>query len=482
MNQINDSFNTKVIDGVGWKFAEKIGVQIIQLVIQIILARILLPEEFGVVGLLSIFIYILEVFISQGLSLSIIQKKDIDEIDLSSTFYINILLSIAIYGLLFISAPFISELFNNSSYIMYLRVLGLIIVFGAFCSVQNSLLSRNLDYKKSFFRHSFNIVTQGISGIILARLGFGVWSLVLSKVIGEFVGSIILIVSVDWKPQLCFSFNRVKILFSFGSKVLLTNLFNTVFNNITSFLIGIFFEPIEVGFYQKGQQVPQTIMVAIDGSMNEVMFSALSRIQTDIGYLKSYMRKFIRTSYYFVLPLMIGLILVSEKAVLVVLTDKWYRCIPFLRIQCLICLIWPLSAIINALNALGKSSLTLAFSIISKCLFIFFALIFLKKGVEGIMIGALIASIISTIISLLVSYKYIHYSLLEFLKDLKKIFFITTIMSICVLTISFIGINNDFILLFIQISVGIFSYIFLSYLFKEESFLLLIDIIKNFKN
>lgn len=465
----NENLKERAIHGALWKFAEKIGMNLMQVVIQIVLARLLLPEDYGIIGLLTIFIGISDVFILQGFTTALIQKKDADEVDFSSVFFANILMSLCIYVLFFAIAPAVAIFYNLPQLCEVMRVMSLNILIGALCAVHNAIISKNLEFKVSFIRNMANTATQGIVGIAMALLGFGVWSLVGSKIAGTFIGMLVLCCTVDWKPKLVFSAERISSLFNFSSKILGTNLLNTVFNNIHSIIIGKFFLPVDVGYYQRGQQIPQVAMTAIDGSLNEVLYPTLSILQNDLQKLKSALRRSMKTSLYIVLPMIIGLMVTAEPLTRLLLTDKWLPSVPFMQLTCAITIFWPFSARLHALNALGLSDVTFKLSIITKILVILMIIICIPQGIYAIMWGSLFASCISFFITSYYIDKYIGYSFIELGRDIVYPTLLTIFMAILVVTTgSFI--DKLLLKLLVQILVGLIFYFGVSELLNLEQY------------
>ena len=472
----NENIRNKALNGFIWKFSEKVGTQLLQIVLQIILARILLPSDYGLIAILSIFITISDVFITQGFSTGIIQKKVVDDLDCSSIFWANLLLSFILYLILFLISPYVAKFYKNELLTKIMRVLSLNVIIGAIGSVHNAVLSRKLDFKKSFYRNLSNIITQGIVGIILAYKGYGVWSLVFSKLSGSLVGSLVLCLTVEWRPKFVFSLERVTNLFYFSSRILGTNILNTFFNNVHTVIIGKYYTNDILGYYQRGQQIPQASMTAVDGSMNEVLYATLSKYQDDIPNLKRILRKSMKLSMYVVMPLMFGLISIAKPLTIFLLTEKWIHSVPFMQLSCIICMFWPLTARIHGLNALGRSDVTLKIEIISKLLTLALILVLVPFGIYAIMYGTIIASCISLwIVSFYVN-KYIGYTNKEMFRDLLPTFISSIIMMICVL---FAGkfVQNIFLKLVVEILIGITVYGFLSDFFKIDSFFYLKDII-----
>ena len=475
------SLQKNTISGIGWKFMEKICSQGISLIVQIILARILLPAEFGIVGYMVLFINLCDVFLLQGFSTALIQKKDADEIDYSSVFFANIIMSLIIYMILYLIAPWLSRFYHEPQIISIMRVMSLTVVIGSFSAVHCAIMSKTLDFKKSFFRGLANIIVYAIVGISLANSGYGAWSLVWAKLAGVAVGSIVLLFTVKWKPILAFSMRRIKILFNFSSKVLSTNLLNTLFNNINSIIIGRFYTSSDMGFYQRGQSIPQAAMQAIDGSLSEVMYPAFSILQNDVDKLKSAMRRTIKTSTYIVFPLLIGLMVLSKPLTLFLLTEKWLDSVPFMQLTCISCMFWPLASMNHALNAIGKSDITLKLSVLSKCITLIILIISARFGIIYILYGNIISSIISIFITSYYVEQNLGYTLRELLVDILPNLCLSFIMGGIVFVVSCIGINVVLVL-FSCILIGVLVYLVGSFVFKIESAKYLILIIKQFLN
>lgn len=474
----NSTLSQKALNGVFWKFAEKFSGQLMQLIIQIVLARILLPSEYGLVGLLSIFITISDVFIIQGFTTALIQKKDPDEVDYSSVFFANIIMAIVLYAILYAIAPLLASFYSEPQLKNVMRVMANNVVVGALGAVHNAILSRNLDFKKSFMRNISNSLTQGIVGITMALHGFGVWSMVISKVSGTLVGVIVLWFSVRWQPQFIFSGKRVKSLFKYSSKVLGTNLLNAIFNNIHSLIIGRYYSTIDVGYFQRGQQIPQATMASVDGSMSEVLYPTFSKLQQNYGHLKAALRKSIKTSMFIVLPLMGGLCITAEPITLLLLTDKWLPSVPYMQIQCLICMLWPLSHRIHALNAIGKSDISFRVSVIEKSITVLAIVVLIPLGIYTVMIGAFVSSIICSFITSYYIKLYLDYSFTELVKDLSHSVLLTMIMCLLVSSVNLLD-PPVVITLIVQIILGVAVYIAGAWITKHEVFLYLLEILKN---
>lgn len=323
-----DHSKNTIISSLFWKLMERGGTQGIQFVVQIILARLLLPEDYGIIALVIIFTSIANVFVQSGLNTALIQKKDADEADFSSVFYLSLLMACLIYIVLFLAAPFIAAFYKIPEITPVFRVLSITLFFGAFNSIQNAVVARNLEFKKLFFSSTGAILISGTVGIYMAYTGFGVWALVGQQISNQLFVTLILWFTVKWRPQLLFSLERVKALFSFGWKLLVSALIDTVYRDLRSLIIGKMYNPAMLGFYNRGQQFPSLIVSNINGSIQSVMLPVLSSQQDNRPRVKDMMRRAIVTSSFIIFPMMVGLAVTAEPLVKILLTDKWLPCVP----------------------------------------------------------------------------------------------------------------------------------------------------------
>lgn len=444
------------------------------MVVQIILARMLLPEDYGIIGYLTVFITVSDVFLKQGFTTALIQKKDADDLDFSSVFYANFGVSVLLYLVFFFAAPYVAVFYEEPRLVLIMRVLCINVMIGAISAVHDAIMARNLEFKKSFVRSLSNTVTNGIVGITLAYTGAGVWSLVYAKLAGITVGALVLCATVKWRPKLVFSFNRIKKLFKYSSRVLGTNLLNTLFNNINPLIIGKFHSSAALGYYQRGQNIPHTIMNTVDGSMSEVMYPTFSKLQSDLIALKSALRRAIKLSTYVVFPCLLGLLAVSKSLTVFLLTEKWLPSVPYMQLTCVICLFWPLTARLHALNAIGKSDLTFKLSLVAK-LISFVCLVFSARyDVVSIMYGSIVAASINFFINTYFIGKHLDYSYKELGKDILPQLALSMLMVAIVYLVEFLN-YSPFITLVIQIPLGAVVYVIGSVIFKLESYVYILN-------
>lgn len=475
---MENSLKSKVISSLIWKLLERGGTQGIQFVIQIILARILTPEDYGVIAIIMIFIALANVFIQSGFSTALIQKKDTDEVDFSSVFYLSLGIATILYIVLYMTAPFIANYYKTIELIKILRVLSLTLFFGVFNSIQNTIIAKKMQFKKQFFSSLIAVILSGVVGIVLAYKGFGVWTLVYQQLLSRILICTVLWQIVKWRPKFIFSFERIKSLFSYGSRLLISGLLDTLYMNITSLVIGRIYQPSMLGYYNRGNQFPQLIVSNFNGSIQSVLFPALSAEQENKQRVKEIMRRAVVTSSFIIFPLMIGLFTIAEPLVKVLLTDKWLPSVPFLRIFCLSYALWPIhTANLQAINAIGRSDIFLRLEILKKILGVTVLVISVRFGVIAIALGVLLTGIISSFINGYPNKKLLNYGYMEQMKDIIPSITLSVIMGLTIYPIIKLEIG-DIYKIIIQVLLGLITYIFLSYIFKLECFIYILKILK----
>ena len=465
----------KVLSGIFWKLIERGGTQAVQFVIQIVLARILLPADYGVIALIVIFIAIAAVFVNSGFNTALIQKKDADKLDFSSVFYLSLCISGLVYVLLFLTAPAIASFYSESQITPVLRVLSVTLFFGAVNSVQYAMVAREMKFRKVFFSSLGGMMFSGILGIMMAYAGFGVWALVAQHLAQQIIITVILWFTVKWRPILEFSFTRLQKLFSFGGKLLCSSLLETVYYNIYGLVIGKFYNAEMLGFFSRGDQFPKLLMTNINSSISSVMLPALSAHQEDKSRVKAMVRRSIVTSSFVIFPLMAGLAVCAEPLVRLLLTDKWLPCVPFLQMMCLAYAFWPVhTANLQAINALGRSDIFLKLEIIKKCLGVVVLLLSIPYGIYVMVAFKPVTSLISTVINAFPNRNLLNYSFKEQWRDITPSMLLSLMMGAAIYTMNFAD-WDDILKLSLQTIAGVFIYTGLAYLFKLECFIYLLD-------
>lgn len=469
-----------VVSNMFWRFAERCGAQGISFVVSIILARILEPEMYGMIALVTIFTTILQIFVDSGMANALIQKKDADDLDFSSVFYFNFAICVGLYIGMYAASPWIARFYKMPELIPVIRVLSLTLIISGIKNVQQAYVSRNLVFKKFFYATLGGTAGSAIIGILMAYRGFGVWALVAQQLFNVSVDTVILWFTVKWRPKRMFSFARLKGLFSFGFKMLISSLLNTIFNNLRSLLIGRFYTSEDLAYYNRGNQFPTMVITNINTSINSVLFPAMSSVQDDIVQVKEMARKAIRTGSYIIWPMMVGLGICSPSIVRLILTEKWMPCVPYLQIFCVAYGFWPIhTANLSAIQSLGRSDIFVKLEIIKQAIGIISLLICLPFGVYAMAFSEVVLAPVYACINSFPNRKLLGYSYKEQLQDIIVPVLLSGAMGLIVYVISFVPAHDICILAF-QIVAGVVSYLCLSKLFYRESLDYLLHIASRF--
>lgn len=471
--------NNSLAKGFGWKLLERFGVQGVQFVLQIVLARLLDPEHYGVLSLMLIFVTLANVFIQSGFNTALIQNKDVTEEDYSSVFWVSLGISILLYGLVFAVSPTIGAYYGMPDIVAPLRVIALVLIPGAFNSVQLAKVSRQLDFKKVFFSNIGGIVISGVAGIALAYLGAGLWALVVQYILNIVVACLVMLFTVRWIPHFVINWKRILVLFSFGWKLLVSGLLDTLYQDIRSLVIGKKFDSGTLGYYNRGKQFPQFIINAVNGTVQSVMLPAMASNQDDTEQVKKLMRQSIVLSSYIIFPLMAGLAGVATPLVSVILTDKWLPCVPYMQIYCFSLAFYPVhSCNLQAINAVGRSDIYLKLEVVKKTIGIFALIIavFCFDSPVAIAMTGVFTTITSCFVNAYPNKKLINYSYMEQMKDIIPSLLCALAMCACVLLIENL-IQQPVVLLVVQVIAGVGVYVGLSWLFKLVPFKMVLQMI-----
>lgn len=475
------SLKNKTLSGLFWRFAERCGAQGIAFIVSIVLARILSPADYGIIAMVTVFIAISQVFVDSGMGNALIQKKDADNIDFSTVFYFNIFLCAAIYLILFLASPLIADFYNTPQLTPVIRVLSLTVVISSVKNVQQAYVSKYMLFKRFFFATLGGTIVAAVIGIALAYRGAGVWALVAQQLINASIDTLILWVTVKWRPIRAFSFNRLKSLFSYGWKLLVSTLINTVYNDIRQLVIGKIYSSADLAYYNRGRNIPNFVVNNINSTIDSVLLPALSEEQDHVERVKSMTRRAIKTSSYFMWPMMIGLAVVAEPLIRLLLTEKWMEAVPYLRIFCIIFAFQPIqTANLNAIKAIGRSDLVLKLEIIKKTIGLIILFAVMNYGVFAIAASLLVYNVIAQLLNSSPNKKLLGYSYLEQLKDILPCVGLSCIMALIIYPISMLGINYILILI-LQIAAGTVIYVAGSVLLKFDTFFYVMNIVGNLK-
>ncbi len=469
-----------ISSALGWKLFERFGVQGVQFVLQIVLARILSPEHYGTLSLMVIFTTLANVFIQTGFNTALIRGKDVVEEDYSSVFWVSLTIAGVLYGIIFICAPWIGIFYNMPELVAPLRVLALMLLPGAFNSVQLAKVSRELDFRKVFFSNIAGILVSGVSGIIIALLGGGLWALVAQTMLNIFIACIVMFFTVKWRPKFVCNLQRVKVLFAFGWKLLVSGLINTLYQDLRSLVIGRKYDSGTLGYYNRGKNFPQFIITAVDGAVQSVMLPAMAKKQDSPAAVKELTRNSIMISSFILFPLMAGLAGVATPLVRLLLTEKWLPCVPYLQIYCFTLAFYPVhSCNLQAINAMGRSDIFLKLEIIKKSIGIAALVIavFCFDSPIAIAMTGVFTTFTSCFINAYPNKKLLGYSYFEQMKDILPSFAISVVMMLGVLVLEMLH-WSDVVTLILQVIVGVAVYVGLSVLLRLTSFNMLLDLLK----
>ena len=472
--------NNTVISNFIWRFAERCGAQLVTFVVSIVLARILAPEDYGTIALVTVFTTILQVFVDSGLGTALIQKKDADDLDFSSVFYFNLGVCFILYVGMFIAAPFIAAFYNDASLTSVVRVISLTIIISGVKGIQQAYVSRNMLFKRFFFSTIGGTIFSAFLGIFMAYQRFGVWALVAQQLSNTAIDTLILWLTVKWRPKLMFSWQRLVNLLSFGWKLLVSSLLDTVYSNLRNLIIGKIYSSADLAFYNQGDKFPKVIVTNINSSIDSVLLPTMSSVQDNHERVKGMTRRAIKTSTYIMAPLMMGLAFCATPIVRLVLTEKWMGCVPYLRIFCITYMFWPIhTANLNAINSMGRSDLFLKLEIMKKIIGLILLFTTMRISVMAMAYSLLISSLTSQLINSSPNKKLLNYGYLEQIKDILPAILLAVFMGFVVSLIQLFD-QGSALTLVIQIPLGAFIYILGSMVLKLESFEYIMDMIKEF--
>ncbi len=476
------SLKKQTVGGFIWRFAERCGAQGVQFVVSIVLARLLAPEAYGTVALITVFISIVSVFMDSGMCSALIQKKDADDLDYSSVFYFNIFMCLSLYVLMFFCAPLIAKFYNNAELIPLVRVLSLSIVISGVRSIQGAYVSKHMLFKRFFFSTLGGTIFSAFFGIFLAYKGSGAWAIIGQGLSNNLIDTCILWLTVKWRPKKMFSLKRLKGLFSYGWKILLSALLDNGYNQLRSLIIGKVYSSADLGYYNKANNFPSIIINNVNSSIDSVLLPSMSSVQDSVETVKGMTRRAMKTSTYVMAPLLMGLAACGQAVISILLTDKWLPSYSFMVIFCITYMFYPVhTANLNAIKAMGRSDLFLKLEIIKKVVGLTAVLVTFRISVMAMAYSLLVTSVLCQIINSWPNKKLMDYSYIEQLKDILPGIGLAAFMGICVYCVNFLHLNM-WLTLIIQVPFGAVIYIGLSALFKLESFTYVLNMVKPILN
>lgn len=475
---MKNDLKKQIISGLFWKFGERIFAQGVSFIVSLVLARMLLPEEYGIVALVLVFINLANVFVTNGLGETLIQKPNAKQSDFSTMFFCSLFLSIVIYIFLFCSAPFIAKFYNNGQLILVLRVLGLQVPLSSINTIQQAYVSKHMMFRKFFYSTIGGTLISGIIGITLAYNGAGIWALVVQYMTNTVINTCILFITVRWYPTFEFDKDSAKTLFSFGWKLVAAQFMNQAYVELKNLFIGKIYTPADLASYNKGEQFPSVLVMNINSAISSVLFPAMSIANQEKGKLKKLTRQSIMMSSYIVFPIVTGLMIVAEPMIRLLLTDSWISCVPFLQISCLFWMFQPSqTANVQAIKASGRSDICLKLEMIKKTIGVILLLIAVQISPLAVASMNVVFAGISAVLNILPNRKLIGYGVGEQVKDILPSIMLSAIMYIVVSPIGKVG-CSDIITIIVQIVLGIMVYVLGSIVLKIEAFMYIANILK----
>lgn len=479
------SIKKQTITGAFWKFSERILAQLVSFVISIVLARLLAPDDYGLIALVFVFTTICDKLLICGFATSLIQKKDADDVDFSSVLFFSLGSAVFLYLLLFFGAPLVADYYNKferNELISVIRVLGLSLFLVAFNSVQHAYVSKHMLFKRYFWSTLGGTLLSGGVGVAMAYMGFGVWALVAQNLILSIADGLILFFTVRWRPKLVFSLKRLRLLFSYGWKIFSASIIKTLYNELRGMVIAKVYTPADLAFYNRGQSLPQLLNTNITGTIDSVLFPAYSKLQNDKTALLNAMRRSVKTSCYILMPLLALMAAVASPLVRVLLTEKWLPCVPYMQILCFSFMFSPVELEnLQAIKALGKSDIVLRLEIIKKIIGVILLVASISFGMKAIAFSMLVSCVISAILNAWPNKNLLGYPFVSQLYDILPSF----VMSILL----FVGVRSFLCLidgvsawcqLLFSCSIGLLFYMMISKILKVESYTYIEKTIKGF--
>lgn len=461
--------------GAFWSFAERFGQQGIQFVVSIVVARLLEPKDFGVLGMIALFVALAQSVVDSGFGQALIQKQDVDHTDESTAFWFNLMTGVVMAGVLFAVAPWIAAFYDTPLLKPITQVFSLNLIINSFSIVQNSLLIKELGFKQRMKAIVASIVISGIVGISLAWLGWGVWALVVQGLVINGVRTVGLWMVHPWRPAFVFRLDSMRMLWRFGSKLLYSGLLNTFFRNIYLVIIGKLYSPADLGFYDRGKRLMLLTSQSLTSVVSQVSFPVLSKMQGDLERMRRGFIKALQTTMLAVVPMMAGLGVVAPDLIRVLLGEKWMPCVPYLQIMCISGAFFPIHSLnLNVILALGRSDLFFRLEVLKKIVTISMILITYHYGVIGLLWGQVAGSFINQITNTYYVKKLLGYGWSSQLVGVRKILAASAGMGLCVWLAGKMPIDLPIARLAVRSVLGIMVFLALEWVLREPVFMELV--------
>jgi teichuronic acid exporter len=469
---MQSSLRTKTIHGLLWTFIESAGMQCIRFAVGIILARLLFPEQFGLIAMITVFIAVAQTFLDSGFAAALIRKPEVKPADTGSIFYFSLVIGTMATGLMCLFAPWIAIFYGQPILVPLTQALSLNVIINSFGMVHTAILSREMNFKALAKANLIASALSGIIGVALAVADFGIWSLVYQQLSGTLVNTACLWHFTPWRPSLIFSFKSLKEMFAFGSRILASGILEQVFRNIFPVVIGKLFTAADVGYFVRAQAFGDLPSQTLSGIAGRVTFPVFASIQDDPARLKRAMKRALTTLALLNFPMMIGLVIIARPLVLTLLTEKWAESIPYLQLLSILMLLNPLHAInLNLLQALGKSNLYLQLEIIKKIFIVVTIAVTWQWGIFAMIYGMIALSMVAYSLNGYYTGILIDYKIREQLRDTFPYLSATLLMGVVVYTVGLLPFPSHWTMLMAQVGIGFATYACLCRAFRMEAFM-----------
>lgn len=474
----DSNIKNKTVTGFFWQLSQKVLCQVVSFGISVVLARLLLPSDYGVIAICSMFLVLTGIFIGGGLGTALVQKKNADDIDFCTVFYSGLVLSIVVYLAVFFAAPYIAIFFKNEQITAVIRVLALAMPIGTLSGVQNAFVSKQMIFKKFFYSSLIGTIASGAVGLGMALTGFGVWALVGQNLVSTITNTLVLFCIIDWHPKLIFSYERFKQLFSFGWKMAVVNILTTFFYQLKGYVIGYKYSAAQLAYYNRGEGLPGILYNNINGTISDVLFPALSQLQDDKEALKRALSRAMRISSFFLIPALFGLAAISDKLVIIIFSEKWAPSIPFMQVICMISCSDILGmANYQAIKAVGRADTLLKMEFLKRPAMFAVLIVTMFISPLAIAVGQLVYSILAFVVNAYPNRKYIGYPIWQQMKDVGKNFLISLVMAIVVYLLGTLGLNM-YVSVVLQVVTGALLYYVMSRTLNKEDYGYVMNFVK----
>ena len=474
-----ENLKRTTFSGFIWMFMERIGAQVVTFVVSLVLARLLLPDDYGIVALAQIFINLANIFVMQGLNASLIQRDEAEDIEYSTAFIANLTLALGLYVLLFIASPLLAQYYGKPILTPIFRVLSLRLPIGALNAIQRAYVSRNLLFKKFFFSTLGGTIVSAFVGIGMALAGLGPWAIVGQYLTNSTIDTIVLWFTVNWHPKKMFSAAKLKEMIGFGWKILAAAFFNELYLELRSIVIGKGYSSEDLAYFNRGKQFPQLFYTNIASAITSVIFPVMSMKKDNNAGLKSNLSSSVKVSSYVLFPLLTGLAMVASPLVKLILTDKWLPCVPFLQAYCISYAILPIQSIQEQLyKAKGRSDIVLKLFFIEKTVGIIIIFVTMNISIWAIAVGMVVTSIFATVVHTIPMRNVINYSLINLVKDLLPDVVMSAGMAVVVYLLGMIP-GKLIVTLLLQVIGGVLFYLIVSLMIRSKSLKMLLDLVNS---